>query len=1293
MVRTILCQPVSEPKVFTDEYDATSTCCTPDGLILISSSAGNIHVYFASEKNSGTRCSYKIGGVANKIVHCSHVGYIATLENKLNEYHSTLSHKSLVNQARVYVNWATQPSDARCLISLRAGYTQETQPLQSHPGKFVAIDLPIKYSATDIACCDATGNIAISTEAKVFLYSYQQLESPKCLDGDNSSGSLADFDLILEIDAGFQINQVALYESHIAFASFNELRAIQIYKDRKESICQAEDVSESINITHPSSSPPSCSSAETGISPHCELCQSKADEHFVMWNIDRGCSQGVEGLEQETIAVSKRTTTFNNTTATSNITPANTSTPTYVVKKSTVKFRSVADDSLYTDHSKTAKEVIGPKETIPGHPLIVVNSSMLPRLAAGQRLLGSDVNHVTTLYRRFADSQSLDAHSIHNLQWMPIRVQNSVGNKDIAADTSSLVALGFFFSTARKGYVYDILNTPSLLSEYDFTDDCLSACLTNEMLHVITKNGLETYTTRLYAAAAQAASKEGPGEVTSHQTQIEAVDRPLRTWSSLSFSSGSEADSKSQAGDSLKDFSEEDNPEASASDDMVLTEGHYTKVKAAEPRSGVAKKSKTKLSFGRRSKNSNGKRKENNRVEVEKCQESVSGMEKIASYLLTENRLKKSPSYAFCDLIQPCPPTNIDICLIGMYSLRGFTFIGSCDKHAVLLQKVYDHKAQRRSSGKERTLPWNIYILEKVPAIDVCKEIVSLIEGSEFANPNVFYQLLSESHLCLRSGLTSDIPEDRKELLRRSIQKSAVMLADFFARCRLDLNGSGAKKYYNMASIKLGNVLTRHAKRDEEENTGLRYGSSMISYLNDQIFNDNNDIVDSLTEENTVQILKIYSVAAPDLLSQIILKSKLKITCPENVVSIMETLHSQEIQKIGHYKLTNVDYIALAILKLQLGDLPQAEHLLKRIPNSELIEAILEHPGVLRDGESLSLLGQLLKRHFFATFIDLMILLHDRGLLTVDAALGLFGKAKEGEQSQKPRSKACGFLEELLNDQKRSENFPEIMNYLIDYYLAWLKQKPQVELLKIPHLHIPKGDGHFVARHDWLDKLPPFSGEKPVPQDCLLRKQRQISKSNQPTPENSPKVVSSSIKTDDITQKCTCCCCNSILIKLQSLLSSPLCSKSICEKVMHFCEENFFPGEDSLKLLCYPAIGKTSEAVNFVVEFYPSVMFHYARDVFRHNKEEWKSLLNCLLKTLRENLYEQWNKDTYMDALKGTLLKLARLCQPREFLELLPNEGTAGYFVPFIHECYQIHNSMSLRKKILKTYEPAVVVS
>ena len=59
---------------------------------------------------------------------------------------------------------------------------------------------------------------------------------------------------------------------------------------------------------------------------------------------------------------------------------------------------------------------------------------------------------------------------------------------------------------------------------------------------------------------------------------------------------------------------------------------------------------------------------------------------------------------------------------------------------------------------------------------------MKLIEGSEFANPNVFHQLISESHLFLKADLSFSTAEDRKEALRLAIKRSAVKLGDFFSR-------------------------------------------------------------------------------------------------------------------------------------------------------------------------------------------------------------------------------------------------------------------------------------------------------------------------------------------------------------------------------------------------------------------------------------------------------------------------------------------------------------------------------
>ena len=137
---------------------------------------------------------------------------------------------------------------------------------------------------------------------------------------------------------------------------------------------------------------------------HCSMCQSVTDENFVSWNIELGRSQGLDSLEHETITVQRRKTAS-----------VSFGTPTYVVDSSCIKFEAVAQDATYINLENNAKEILGPKEVIKGHPLIVINNY--------NDLGFVNVNHVTMLYRRFLNEQtdlSCDGPSIHSVQWLPI---------------------------------------------------------------------------------------------------------------------------------------------------------------------------------------------------------------------------------------------------------------------------------------------------------------------------------------------------------------------------------------------------------------------------------------------------------------------------------------------------------------------------------------------------------------------------------------------------------------------------------------------------------------------------------------------------------------------------------------------------------------------------------------------------------------------------------------------------------------------------------------------------------
>ena len=76
------------------------------------------------------------------------------------------------------------------------------------------------------------------------------------------------------------------------------------------------------------------------------------------------------------------------------------------------------------------------------------------------------------------------------------------------ADEPSLCGMCCLVSGPKEGYIYDVFSESRLLSCYKYTNDTKLVTATNSLLHAITHQGLETYTVRMYAAAAEWVCKE-----------------------------------------------------------------------------------------------------------------------------------------------------------------------------------------------------------------------------------------------------------------------------------------------------------------------------------------------------------------------------------------------------------------------------------------------------------------------------------------------------------------------------------------------------------------------------------------------------------------------------------------------------------------------------------------------------------------------------------------------------------------------------------------------------------------
>ena len=123
MVRTFLCQPLADPKVFSDEYEPTCGCCTKNGLVLIASGTTNaIYVYSASGRSScKTLFVFQSIGSARKLAHCSFGNYIISLERKWQETRGSFNQRNAFQYARVYVNWMKEQKSGTDFMQNRSG--------------------------------------------------------------------------------------------------------------------------------------------------------------------------------------------------------------------------------------------------------------------------------------------------------------------------------------------------------------------------------------------------------------------------------------------------------------------------------------------------------------------------------------------------------------------------------------------------------------------------------------------------------------------------------------------------------------------------------------------------------------------------------------------------------------------------------------------------------------------------------------------------------------------------------------------------------------------------------------------------------------------------------------------------------------------------------------------------------------------------------------------------------------------------------------------------------------------
>lgn len=108
----------------------------------------------------------------------------------------------------------------------------------------------------------------------------------------------------------------------------------------------------------------------------------------------------------------------------------------------------------------------------------------------------------------------------------------------------------------------------------------------------------------------------------------------------------------------------------------------------------------------------------------------------------------------------------------------------------------------------------------------------------------------------------------------------------------------------------------------------------------------------------------------------------------------------------------------------------------------------------------------------------------------------------------------------------------------------------------------------------------------------------------------------------------------------------------------------------TVRVLCNTRLGKYEEAIDLLLRRCPDAAVFYAQHELKGDSQAlwWNKLLPELCKRTR---LTGNNCPVLVSSLKETLSVVAMELELRDFLSLLPEDGTAAFFLPHLLHCSQ----------------------
>ncbi|XP_062412863.1 Hermansky-Pudlak syndrome 3 protein isoform X3 [Sardina pilchardus] len=588
--------------------------------------------------------------------------------------------------------------------------------------------------------------------------------------------------------------------------------------------------------------------------------------------------------------------------------------------------------------------------------------------------------------------------------------------------------------------------------------------------------------------------------------------------------------------------------------------------------------------------------------------------------------------------VKACPPYTMEVCALRIQLFIGLKALCHDRNHIVLLtaadveSREDMERAARKSLSRKTSITkpkepsesghgWNLYVVNTVSSLTLYREMVEYSKKYEVSDPFSLscVHLLSEAHLLLRASLLEPLLEaaERAEV-QQAFRENCAQLGDCYSRFdKRDCHQ--ALPYYKMSGLSVTEVIQRNMCPADSP---PEYGKGFLFFLRHSL--DEEDM-EELSQETANTVLDIFSVAEPTQLPHVVSSPFMLKSDPAVTLG-----HLERLEAAGAPSVTLT--LAKASLALRMGDMQLYQQQMERHAEMLQVYGFIEEPKLLLLGGGRSVVPTRLARHLHLAQQGLLVAaavaLHENNRVKLEEADLFFQElCKEAAEEASHPQLLVDFWEALLVASSQDAVIQELLFRLTSVYIDHIsrQQQPSAKPLKTAD-DLMNSCVHYGQLYPWVGILTP----------AHLRCKQAYQEDLQ---------------------------------KLQSLLCGPTLDVS---SILPLLEQ--LPDVDnaglSVHVLCATRLGHTESSIERLLDRCPQAIISFAQDELKNDKMAlwWQKLFPELCERTRT---AGDDNSILLTALKETLVVVAMELNPLEFLELLPDDGAAQFFLPHLLECSQ----------------------